>query len=284
MITATSEKIYTPASDLRSPGHLAASMLSDLMAGRELAWRLFVRNINANYRQTFLGYIWAFLPPLATTATFVFLNSQNILRIGATPIPYPAYVLIGSMLWQTFVDAMNSPLRMVSTSTSMLAKINFPREALILAGIYEVLFNFLIRISLIAGAFFWFGLEIHWTLFLVPFGILALIAFGLVLGVVLVPIGILYRDVQLGLVIVTNFWMILTPVVYPPATQGIAGWLAQWNPVSPLIITVRAWMTTGATPLLGSFLLISALTLLIGLAGWVLCRISMPYLIERMGG
>jgi lipopolysaccharide transport system permease protein len=56
----------------------------DLLASRELAWRLLVRNLSAQYRQSWLGYAWAFLPPLFTTAIWVFLQSQQVLGVGDT--------------------------------------------------------------------------------------------------------------------------------------------------------------------------------------------------------
>ena len=55
------EVVYTPESQIRHPLKLLKSMIFDLKASRELAWRLFVRNISALYRQTALGYFWAFL-------------------------------------------------------------------------------------------------------------------------------------------------------------------------------------------------------------------------------
>src|ERR1051326_8604245 len=137
--------IYTPESPLRHPARLAREMWRDLAGSRELAWRLFIRDTSAIYRQSFLGYLWAFLPPIATTLTFTFLNSQSILNIGATPIPYAAFVMIGTLLWQTFLDALNSPLRAVNASRAMLTKVNFPREALILSGTADVVFNTVVR-------------------------------------------------------------------------------------------------------------------------------------------
>jgi ABC-type polysaccharide/polyol phosphate export permease len=79
---------------------------SDLLASRELAWRLLVRNISAHYRQSLLGYAWAFVPPLFTTLIWVFLSSQNILDIGNNGMPYPLFVLTGTILWQNFVEAL----------------------------------------------------------------------------------------------------------------------------------------------------------------------------------
>lgn len=59
------EVVYTPESQLRRPRDLVQSMWQDLLASRELAWRLMVRDISAQYRQSFLGIFWAFLPPIA---------------------------------------------------------------------------------------------------------------------------------------------------------------------------------------------------------------------------
>ena len=61
-------RIYTPAPVLKHPVDMGREMLSDVWSGRELAWRLFVRDVSAQYRQTFFGYIWAFLPPRLSQA------------------------------------------------------------------------------------------------------------------------------------------------------------------------------------------------------------------------
>ena len=56
--------VYTPSSALTRPRNLnlIVQMFSDLWRRRELACRLFVRDTAALYRQSMLGYIWAFLP------------------------------------------------------------------------------------------------------------------------------------------------------------------------------------------------------------------------------
>ncbi|MEO0936498.1 MAG: ABC transporter permease, partial [Cyanobacteria bacterium J06641_2] len=53
------EAIYTPESLLRHPSRLFKQMWFDLLSSRELAWRLLIRDISAQYRQSFLGIIWA---------------------------------------------------------------------------------------------------------------------------------------------------------------------------------------------------------------------------------
>ena len=148
----------TPDSALRHPWRLLREMFRDLLASRELAWRLFVRDISAKYRQSMLGYVWAFLPPVVATLTFSLLNRSGVLATGETGIPYPAYVMIGTLLWQVFADAINSPIKTVTASKAMLAKINLPREAILLSGVLEVLFNFLIRLVLLVILFICYGI------------------------------------------------------------------------------------------------------------------------------
>ena len=74
------EITYTPESRLRHPFRLIRTMFIDLWRSRELAWRLLVRDISAQYRQTLLGLFWAFLPLIATTGVFVMLNKGKVRR------------------------------------------------------------------------------------------------------------------------------------------------------------------------------------------------------------
>ena len=276
------ETVYSPESELLSFGTLLNSMWRDLLNSRELAWRLLVRNISAQYRQSFLGYAWAFVPPIVTTAIWVFLNSQNILGIEETGIPYPVFVLSGTILWQTFVESLNSPLQMVTQSKSMLTKINFPREALILTGIGQIVFNFMIRALLLVLVVWYFDVSFHASIFLVPVGVLALIGFGTAIGLLLTPLGMLYQDVGKALGFGTHVLFFLTPIIYPVPQSSWAAALVKFNPVTPLLQTTRDWLTTGQSSQLPGFYLVCASSIILLVVALILLRIAMPHLISRM--
>ena len=74
------------------------------------------------------------MPPLLASFPFIYLNSAGVLKVSDTPIPYAAYATVGTIIWQTFIEALNSPLRTVNAARSILIRINFPREAILLAG------------------------------------------------------------------------------------------------------------------------------------------------------
>jgi lipopolysaccharide transport system permease protein len=274
--------VYTSASKLADPTGLIQSMMRDLVLSRELAWRLFIRNISTRYRQTFLGYAWAIVIPIVTAGVFVFLQKSGYFTVGQTEVPYPIFLLTGLVLWQVFADAVQSPLRMVQQSASILTKINFPREALIIAGVGEVLFTFMIRLTLIITAILWFGISVSWTLIWFPFGVLVLIGLGLAIGLMITPIAVLYHDIGEALPFTLYLWMFLSPVIYPAPVSGAGSMLIQLNPVAPVLDTTRAWLLSSSPEYLSGFFVVTGLTVFAILGGWLLYRVALPILIERM--
>jgi len=276
------EVVYTPESLLRHPVQLFRLMWRDLLASRELAWRLMVRDISAQYRQSVLGFTWAFLPPIVMAAGFTLAGEANVINVGVTDLPYPAYVMFSTALWQTFVEAINGPVQAVTLAKPMLARVNFPREAIILAKVGEVFFNFAIKLILIAALFLWFRISVNWTVILAPVALIHLIMLGTLIGTLLSPLGVLYQDVSKGLTMLTGFWLFLTPVVYPVPTEGAFGRLVKLNPVTPLLVTTRELATTGVLSDAYGFWVVSMITIIGLLLAWIAFRLAMPYVIERV--
>lgn len=275
--------VYTAESPLRNPGRFAREMLRDLLGSRELAWRLFIRDISAQYRQSILGYVWVFIPPLVASLPFIYLNSQGIVKIGDTPIPYAAYAIIGTTIWQVFADALNAPLRAINAARGMLARINLPREAILMSALAQVGLSFFVRLVLLIGVFVWFHILPPPTAILFPIGILSLILFGFVIGVLITPVGLLFNDVQQTLPIVTTFLMLLTPVLYPIPQSGIAVGIARFNPLTPLVMATRDWLTIGTNTHIEAFIIVTMVAVALLLLGWVAFRVAMPHLIATFG-
>lgn len=275
--------IYSPESPLSNPTGMIRKMLRDLFAGRELAWQLAVRDIRSQYRQTALGLLWAFILPLANTLTWIFLNGTGIITVSETNLPYPVYVFTGTMLWAIFMDAVNAPLQQISSTKDMLAKISFPREALIVSGIYQNLFNGGIKIVLLLGTLITMGIYPGWGLLFFPAGVFSLILAGTALGLLIAPVGVLYKDVGKSLPLLLQFLMYLTPVVFPMPASGIAETVFKLNPMTPLILTARDWLTGFSPEYLGFFLLVNGLSIALLMVVWIVYRAAMPIMIERMG-
>lgn len=275
-------RVYTPESPLAHPGKLWREMVRDLWAGRELAWRLAVRDISAQYRQSALGILWALINPLTTTAVWLFLSTSQLIKVASTPIPYPVFVFTGTLLWSILIDSFNAPLGQVNANRTLLAKINFPREALVLTGIYQTLFNAAIKIGILLLVLPFLGIHPGWGGLLIPVGVLALVLTGTALGLAITPVGVLYGDIGRGIPLITQFLMYLSPVLFPLAATGWTAALMRLNPLTPLILNARAWFTGQPPQLLGEWALTLGGSAVLLWLVWMVYRLAMPILIERM--
>ncbi len=274
--------VYSPDSEICSPGKLIRSMARDLVESRELAWRLTVRDISAQYRQTVLGILWAFILPLANTVVWLFLTGSGIIVVANTALPYPIYVFTGTMLWAIFIDAVNAPLQQANAAKPMLAKLNFPREALVISGIYQTMFNAAIKILLLLAALIFTGINPGLGILLFPFGLISLVLVGTAIGLLITPVGMLYADVGRAVPLLMQFMMFITPVVFPMPKAGWAATLFVINPLTPVILTSRDWLTGFSSGYFLPFLVVNVATLVLLLVVWVIYRLAMPILIERM--
>lgn len=275
--------VYSPDPQLRTPARLLREMFRDLTASRELAWRLCIRNIAAQYRQSALGYFWAVASPLMTSALFILLNSANLLKPGDIDVPYPVYVILGTVAFGFFQDALNMPLNAVIAAKGILPKINFPREALLLAGLAQVLFNAAVKTTLVVGTLLLFRVPVPLSAVLVVVPLMGLLFIGLAAGVFLVPVGALFQDVSHALGVVASSLVFLTPAAYTPPRDGLLGLITAWNPLTPLILTARDLVVLGTSSHFSTALLLTAAGIPAVFLSWVAFRLAMPILVERMG-
>ena len=274
--------VYTPESQLRYPSRLFGCMWQDLLASRELAWRLTVRDITARYRRSLLGVTWAIFPPIAAGLVFIFLQRTAVFDPGETRVPYPVFVMCGTILWQLFTRSLNAPLKVITANAALFSRVNFPREALVLSAIGQVVFELIIKLLILAAVLLCLRVPLTWGMLAAPLAMITLMMLGITLGLLAVPIGLLYTDVSVGLPVVTGLWFLLTPAAYG-SLPGLAGSLLNTlNPVSPLLTGARDLATTGALYNPTAFFAVAGLTVVVLLASWLLYRLALPVLVERM--
>lgn len=273
------ETIYSAQSTLQAPRAFLRQLRADAGVVYRIGGQLFVRNLRVQVRQSLLGYAWMLLPPLVAALVWVFLGRARIVSMPTQGVPYPVFVLAGVFLWQGFVEALNCPLQQLTTAKATLAKVRVPHEAFVAAGMGVVGFNSALRLLVLLGAMLWFRVPLVGTLALVPLGVAALLALGLALGWLVALLGLLYTDVANALGVGLNLWFLITPVVYVlPAAY--AAWLSL-NPVTPLLLTTRNWLLTGAAAPAPGFWAVCALAGIACFTNWLAYRLAQPHLIAR---
>jgi lipopolysaccharide transport system permease protein len=263
-------------------GQFLKDSFKDIYSSRFLSRQLAVRDIKAQYRQSYLGIIWAFITPLTTAFVWIFLNMSGTIQQTDTGIPYPIYAFSGTLLWSIIKEAIDAPMTSTNAARGLLTKINFPKEALLISGIYKLLFNSLVKIIILLVFLAVFGVGFHSSLLLFPFAFLGAILFGTTIGLFITPIGMLYNDVKKIISMGFGFLMYATPVVYAIPKEGIMRTIMEFNPFTPIITTTRAFIVGQSPEYLAYYgwLLVACIPLL--LIGLLLYRISIPILVERM--
>lgn len=278
-----SETAPIPDGSVAGRRHALRSAFGDLLAARSLAWQLFRRDFAARYRESFLGYAWAVLPPLMLAVTATLAARAQILNVGSSSVPYPVLVAIGTALWQSFSEALTGPMSAVAQAKPLLARILFPREAILLAKLAEVGFNTLLRLGVVGLVMLYYGVPIGVGVLPALFGVASLILLGTGLGLLLSPVGALYNDVNQGLSYLLGVWMLLTPVIYERARpDSVIDHASRWNPVTPLLTTTRQWLIGQPVGDPWPFLVVSTAAALLAVAAWMFWRFALLFVVERI--
>ena len=273
---------YTPDSLVKKPWFLIQQMLLDLHRSRDLSWTLIKRNIQAQYRDAFFGMTWALFPPALTAIGLTLANNAGFLNVARTEIPYPAYVMLGTVLWQTFLESFQAPEAAIKSSKPLLAQVKFPHEAIIVAQLGQVVFNFLTKLILVVILFLAFRVPVSWKLVFSPFALLSLVILGLGIGLILAPVTALVKDISNAMQAIILGWFFLTPIAYPPPEKSFFLVLVELNPVTPLLSATRDLITLGSIEDPIAFSIVTALALGLFVIGWLVYKLSIPYLIERI--
>ena len=275
-------KIYTP-SNSENPLQMLWSVAKGLAEGHSLGYRLFRRDMKASVEGSLLGFVWLFLPALAAAGIWILLNQQRVINVSSGQMAYPAYVLIGTTLWTIFTESINKPIQRYKAAMSMMTKLNFPREALLLAAIYDMLFSVFIKMIVLLPLLVFLGMSpsFSWSMSLLI--ALGVVFTGIAIGIFIAPFGILFNDLSRAINLILPFIMYLTPVVYALPKDSFLARAQIYNPVTPWIEYCRSFIGNYAFDMQTPLLLWLLVSLFMLCAGLIMMRIALPIIVERSG-
>ncbi len=262
---------YEPDNSLRKGYlHLFAEIFDDIWSNRWLTYQFFRREFLALYKQSFLGFSWAIMMPLASVSTFILLSRSGLLNIGEIKVPYPVYSLLGLAFWQLFSTGLLGSSNALIKAGSMILKINFSKKSLVMASAGQSIIPFLILIVLTGTLFIWYGIIPQLRFLWIPFLVLPLLLLAVGLGFVLSLLNGIMRDIGHIVSILLTFFLFLTPVLYPRPERGILAKLTNYNPLYYLVSVPRDLLLVGAHSEWIGFLIASVVSVVV----FVLCLIA----------
>jgi lipopolysaccharide transport system permease protein len=221
-----------------------------------------------------LGYVWAVVPQVVTVGAFATLNAWRVVPMGKTAVPYVVYAAWGISIWQLFAGCLSACTTSMASSGALVTKINFPREAVVIAAIGQPGFDFLVRLVPVLAVFAWYGFMPRWGAIFVPFALLPLIFLALGAGFLMSIANLAVKDVGNALATALTIGMFLTPVLYPPPVRWPFTLINYLNPVSPLLTGAQDLIAVGFLTRPESFAGAWLFSITVLLLGWRAFRVA----------
>lgn len=273
--------VYSAKSQATHPRAVARTMFANLVSCRYLAYRLALREIKSVYSRTAFGMLWDFVDPLIISLVFYLMMRARILNVGDLAIPYSAYVIFGSLLYQTFAEATNATASIFRQFGTLLEQTKTTPEALLVSVFFRTGYISTFRVIVMIAAAILTGAYSIPGIFMFVLTFPLLILAGMAIGVMLAPFNAIYSDVGRALGTVLMPLRYITPTLFVFPSTPVWEWVYALNPISPILDDLRNLATTGSVHHPGLIAIHTVVFLSIGLVGWFIYHVSVPVLAGR---
>jgi lipopolysaccharide transport system permease protein len=222
--------------------------IRELVAHRQIAWYLALRDVQLRYKQTLLGVAWTIIKPLLGVGLFTVVFG-DLVGVPSDGKPYAVFVFAGLLGWTYFSASLSSAATSLLNNEQMVTKIYFPRLLAPLSGVLPGVLDFTVGLLVLAVLMAVEGVEPTLALATLPVWLLLLggLAFGI--GCLLGAVMVTYRDVGHGLPYLLQLGLFATPIVYPSSLPtGTLAWLFHLNPLVAPVDGLR-WALIGSDAL-----------------------------------
>jgi lipopolysaccharide transport system permease protein len=239
---------------------------------RSLIVRLARRKVQARYRGSLLGSLWAWIQPLLllTVYTFVF-GLVFKTRWGAdTPAgatPFALAALAGMIYFTVFSECVNEAPHLMIANQTFIRQVRFPVEVLPWVSLLASLFTFAVNLVLLLVFEIAVRGRLSWTILVVPGLVIPLLLLTLGATWALSSAGVFLRDLGQVASVATTALLFLSPIFYPASRIPDQFQQYYWlNPFVTLIEGLRAALFEERVPALAA---IAAVALLGWLVAWL---------------
>lgn len=227
----------------------AISLVSD---HRGLIRSMVRRDLTSRYKGSFMGLAWAIITPAVMIVIFTLIFSGIFnARFGTTGghLSFAVYLYCGLLPWIAFSDGVQRSTTSLTENINLVKRVVFPIEALpVNLALSAIIQQLLGTIVLIIAALI---LEhtVRPTLLVMPLLLIPQVMLTIGLGWLMASLGVFIRDMPQFNQLALSAWMYLTPIFYPEEIiPKKYQWLANLNPMAPLIRSYRRVLLEGRMP------------------------------------
>ena len=219
--------------------------LSNIFSRRNriLLRELVITDFKLRYQGSVLGYLWSLLKPLLlfTILYFVFVR---FLKFGEGIEHFEVSLLLGIVLWTFFTEATGQGMSAIVGRGDLIRKINFPKYIIVISGTISALINLLLNLVVVLFFIIINGVDIKWSILLLPLNIIELYVFALAIAFALAAFYVKYRDISHIWEVFLQGLFYATPILYPISmvidnANLFVAKLLMLNPVAQIIQDAR---------------------------------------------
>lgn len=235
---------------------------------RDLIIVLTEKEIKGRYKNSWLGYAWSVLNPLAF-ATVYYLAFGVFMRVQITD--YPLFLVAGLFPWQWVSHSMSAAPNIFLANATLLKKVRFARHILVVSAVLSDGLHFLMSIPVILVFLAIYHVAPTWFWLIgVPAltGIQLLMVYGM--SLLIASLNLFLRDLDRLTILFMAFLFFLTPIAYTssmiPERYQVYMYL---NPFTPLILNWQQLFLTG-TLSAGGVLAAGMMAALMAIVGYLI--------------
>jgi lipopolysaccharide transport system permease protein len=210
----TPSRLKRPPLGIRASRGWVSLGLREVWGFRGLLFMLAWRDVKVRYKQTSLGFGWAIIPPVLNMLAFSLIFG-GLAKIPSQGRPYPLWSYAGLLPWLFFAQGVTRGSGSLVGSSGIVSKVYFPRLIVPIAAVLTPLADFFFSMLVLVGLMGYYGIGPGWGALALPGLVLLAFATALSVALWLAALNVRYRDVGFGVAFAIQFWMYLSPVIYP---------------------------------------------------------------------
>lgn len=222
------------------------TVFSNAWKERVLIRRLVNREIQARYRGSALGIVWAALLPLATIAIYAFVFGtvfrarwsvpEHAAANSSSEYSFGIMLFVGFIIFGIFSEPINRAPGLMLENPSYIKKVVFPLDVLAWVSVLAALVSAGIAFTVFLVIFtVMYGLPSIMIL-LLPLIVLPIVFIALGFTYILSSLGVYIRDIRQFIPLLTTMMMFLSPVLYP--IENVPERFRQLVLINPLTIGI----------------------------------------------
>lgn len=221
-------------------------------------------NFKLKNEGSYIGIFWYLLNPLLLFTLLFFVFGD---RLGLGIANYPAYLLLGVVMFNFFQQTTKESTRIIMSSADTIKFIHFPREVLVISMVIKNAFSHIFEIAAFVIIMIFLGSSLYGIVFY-PLLFILLFLFTLGISFLFSSIAVYFTDLDNIWLFVSYLLWLATPIFYEIGNQGRLLLFNMFNPLFYFITLGREIIIYSRVPelwILGGALFYSAISLTVGL-------------------